>query len=62
MPDYVVPGASLGYTPGYGEAFQVTPSSADGNPVRFEVTIICAIRDGYAICAYAVGPRSAWAA
>ena len=57
VPDYVVPGASLGYTPGYGEAFQVTPSSADGNPVRFEVTIICAIRDGYAICAYAVGPQ-----
>ena len=25
--------------------------------VRFEVTIICAIRDGYAICAYAVGPQ-----
>jgi hypothetical protein len=57
VPDYVVPGASLGYTPGYGEAFQVTPSSADGNPVRFEVTIICAIRDSYAICAYAVGPQ-----
>jgi RsiW-degrading membrane proteinase PrsW (M82 family) len=57
VPDYVMPGASLGYTPGYGEAFQVTPSSADGNPVRFEVTIICAIRDGYAICAYAVGPQ-----
>ena len=57
VPDYVMPGASLGYTPGYGEAFQVTPSSADGNPVRFEVTIICAMRDGYAICAYAVGPQ-----
>ena len=57
VPDYVVPGASLGYTPGYGESFQVTPASADGNPVRFEVTIICAIRDGYAICAYAVGPQ-----
>jgi hypothetical protein len=57
VPDYVVPGASLGYTPGYGEAFEVTPNSADGNPVRFEVTIICAIRDGYAICAYAVGPE-----
>jgi hypothetical protein len=25
------------------------------------VMIICAIRDGHAICAYAVGPRSAWA-
>jgi hypothetical protein len=57
VPDYVVPGASLGYTPGYGEAFQVMPCSADGNPVRFEVMIICAVRDGYAICAYAVGPQ-----
>ena len=62
MPDYVVPGASLGFTPGYGESFQVTPASADGNPVRFEVTIICAIRDGYAIWRTPSGPRSAWAA
>ena len=23
--DYVVPGASVGYMPGYGEAFQTTP-------------------------------------
>ena len=28
VPDYVVSGASLRYTPGYGEAFQVTPGSA----------------------------------
>ena len=38
---------------GYGEAFQTTPNSADGNPVKFEVVIICAVRHGYAICAYA---------
>ena len=55
--DYVVPGASVGYMPGYGEAFQTTPNSADGNPVKFEVVIICAIRHGYAICTYAVGPQ-----
>jgi hypothetical protein len=30
---------------------------SQANPVRFEATIICAIRDGYAICAYAVGPQ-----
>jgi hypothetical protein len=57
VPDYVVPGASVGYMPGYGEAFQTTPNSADGNPVKFEVVIICAVRHGYAICAYAAGPH-----
>ena len=57
VPDYVLPGASIGYMPGGGEAFQTTPNSADGNPVKFEVVIICAIRNNYAICAYAVGPQ-----
>ena len=57
VPDYVVPGASVGYMLGYGEAFQTTPNSADGNPVKFEVVIICAVRHGYAICAYAAGPH-----
>ncbi|MDX6390200.1 MAG: hypothetical protein QOJ73_1263 [Streptosporangiaceae bacterium] len=57
VPDYVLPGATVGYLPGYGEAFQTTPNSADGNPVRFEVVITCAVRDGYAICAYAAGPQ-----
>ena len=57
VPDYVVPGASVRYMPGYGEAFQTTPNSADGNAVKFEVVIICAIRHGYAICTYAVGPQ-----
>jgi hypothetical protein len=57
VPDYVLPGATVGYQPGYGEAFQTTPNSADGNPVRFEVVITCAVRGGYAVCAYAVGPQ-----
>ena len=57
VPDYVVPGASVGYMLGYDEAFQTTPNSADGNPVKFEVVIICAVRHGYAICAYAAGPH-----
>jgi len=57
VPDYVVPGHQPRLYPGYGEAFQVTPHNADGNPVRFEMTIICTIRDGYDICAYAVGPQ-----
>jgi hypothetical protein len=57
VPDYVLPGASVGYVPGYGEAFQTTPNSADASPVRFEVVITCAVRSGYAICAYAAGPQ-----
>ena len=57
VPDYVLPGASIGYQPGYGEAFRSTPGSANGNPVTFEVVITCAERSNYAICAYAVGPQ-----
>jgi hypothetical protein len=57
VPDYVLPGASVGYVPGYGEAFQTTPNSADATPVRFEVVITCSVRSGYAICAYAAGPQ-----
>jgi hypothetical protein len=57
VPDYVLPGPSLGYVPGYGEAFQTTPNSADATAVRFEVVITCSVRSGYAICAYAAGPQ-----
>jgi hypothetical protein len=57
VPDYVLPGPSVGYVPGYGEAFQTTPNSADATAVRFEVVITCAVRSGYAICAYAAGPQ-----
>jgi hypothetical protein len=57
VPDYVLPGPSVGYVPGYGKAFQTTPNSADATSVRFEVVITCSVRSGYAICAYAAGPQ-----
>ena len=57
VPDYVLPGPSVGYAPGYGEAFQTAPNSADATAVRFEVVITCSVRSGYAICAYAAGPQ-----
>ncbi|MDX6335016.1 MAG: hypothetical protein QOG05_2356 [Streptosporangiaceae bacterium] len=57
VPDYVLPGPTVGYVPGYGEAFQTTPNSGNATPVRFEVMITCAVRDSYGICAYAVGPQ-----
>jgi hypothetical protein len=58
VPDYILPGASVGYHPGYGAAFRTVATSANGNPVTFEVVITCAERHNYAICAYAVGPRA----
>ena len=30
VPDYVLPGPTVGYVPGYGEAFQTTPNSGPG--------------------------------
>ena len=57
VPDYVLPGPTVGYVPGYGEAFQTTPNSGAGAAVRFEVMITCSVRGGYGICAYAVGPQ-----
>jgi hypothetical protein len=57
VPDYVLPGPTVGYVPGYGEAFQTTPNSGTGAAVRFEVVITCSVRGGYGICAYAVGPQ-----
>lgn len=57
VPDYVLPGPSVGYLPGYGEAFATTPNSGNATAVRFEVVITCAVRDDYGICAYAAGPQ-----
>ncbi len=56
-PDYVLPGATLGYEIGYGEAFETTPNSFEGDDFTYEVVITCAVVNGYAVCAYAVGPR-----
>jgi hypothetical protein len=58
VPDYVLPGASVGYQPGYGAAYRTVAASANGNPVTFEVVITCAERDNYAICAYGAGPEA----
>ena len=56
-PDYVLPGTTLGYEIGYGEAFETTPNSFEGDDFTYEVVITCAVVNGYAVCAYAVGPR-----
>ncbi len=56
-PDYVLPGATVGYQVGYGEAFETTPNSFEGDGLTYEVVIACAVVNGYGVCAYAVGLR-----
>jgi hypothetical protein len=56
--DYQVPGASIGYQPGLGEAFEDTPNSAFGDAQTYEVVVICSIRNNFAICALASGIRT----
>jgi RsiW-degrading membrane proteinase PrsW (M82 family) len=56
-PDYVLPGATVGYHLGYGEAFETTPTSAEGDGVTYEIVITCAVENGYGICGYGVGPQ-----
>lgn len=55
--DYVLPNPTIGYHIGYGASFETTPPSSYGNNIIFEVVITCAVVDGYAVCAYGVGPR-----
>ena len=57
-PDYVLPGATVGYHLGYGESFQTTPYSADGNGVTYEIVITCAVENGYGVCGYVSGHKS----
>ncbi len=56
-PVYVLPGATVGYHLGYGESFETTPYSADGNGVTYEIVITCAVENGYGVCGYGVGPQ-----
>jgi hypothetical protein len=56
--DYELPGASIGYQPGLGEAFEEAPNSAFGDARTYEVEVICSIRNNFAICALASGIRT----
>jgi subtilase family serine protease len=38
-------------------AFVASGDSGNGDPITYEVVISCAVRDNYAICAYATGPQ-----
>ena len=57
-PDYVLPGATVGYHLGYGESFQTTPYSADGNGVTYEIVMTCAVETGTGSAATVSGLKS----
>ena len=53
---YSVPNASLGYTVGYGNVYDVTVSPSDGESVHDRLLVFSAIRQGLAVVLIGLGP------
>lgn len=53
---YVIPGAMIGYQPGYGAAYNFVGDSADGQDITYRLIVMAAVRDGLAIVTFASGP------
>ncbi|HLI16508.1 MAG TPA: hypothetical protein VKV23_10735 [Acidimicrobiales bacterium] len=53
---YVLPGASVGYVPGYGAAYDYYPSTGAGTAERYRLIVLCAVHAGLAVFALADGP------
>jgi hypothetical protein len=56
-PDYVLPGAWVGYQLGFGEAFQVAPTTASGSAPPGELILMAAVRNGLAVVVLAQGQQ-----
>ena len=54
---YVIPGAMIGYQPGYGAAYDFSPNSGNGTGNVDRVIVLASIRNGIAIVAVASGPK-----
>ena len=54
---YQVPGAMLGYEPGFGQAYDVQAASSSGSTTTVRMIVIAAVKNGVAVVAIAVGPR-----
>jgi hypothetical protein len=55
QPVYQVPGAMVGYEPGYGEAFDVQSASSDGSTTTTRIIVIGAVHNNFGIAVIAVG-------
>lgn len=53
---YVVPGAMIGYQPGFGAAYNFTANSADGETQTDRVIVFASIKDNIAVVAVTAGP------
>jgi hypothetical protein len=55
QPVYVLPGAMVGYVPGYGEALNVQNASSDGSTATVRVIVMAAVQNGLGVTVIAVG-------
>jgi hypothetical protein len=55
QPVYVLPGAMVGYVPGYGEGLNVQNASSDGSTATVRVIVMAAVHNGLGVAVVAVG-------
>jgi hypothetical protein len=53
---YTIPGSMIGYQPGFGQAYNFTPNTGDGQSGEDRVLVMASIQNGVAIVAVAAGP------
>lgn len=56
---YSIPGASIGYTPGYGNVYDLTVSPGSGSSVHDRLVVMVAIKRGVAVAFVGMGPYRA---
>jgi len=55
QPVYQVPGAMIGYMPGFGEAYDLQSASSGGSTTTLRIIVIAAIHNNFGIAAIASG-------
>ncbi len=53
--DYVLPGAFVGYVPGFGEVVKTQVVSSSGTTATYELIVLAAVHRGFSIIVVAVG-------
>jgi hypothetical protein len=56
---YTIPGADLGYTPGYGNVYDVTVAPGGGAAVHDRLIVIAAVKNNVAVVFLGLGPYQA---
>ena len=53
---FTIPGADIGYTPGYGNVYDLTTSPGNGQAVHQRLVVMAAIKRGIAVVVVGLGP------